>query len=129
LIANAAEELLRAYSTVHMVRVATRDAEIAGVKVKAGDRVTCSSIVANRDAAEFADPDQIDFTREANRHAAFSYGPHRCVGSHLARREIVTALTEWLARVPTLRIKQDTAPAAGAGTVFAMHSLHLEWDT
>jgi cytochrome P450 len=127
LIANAAEELLRAYSTVHMVRVATRDTEIAGVKVKAGDRVTCSSIVANRDSLEFANPDWIDFSRDVNRHVAFSYGPHRCVGSHLARREVVTALTEWLARVPQFRIKQGTAPVANAGTVFGMQSLYIEW--
>jgi cytochrome P450 len=128
MIANAAEELLRAYSTVHMVRVATRDAEIGNVKIKAGDRVTCSSIVANRDACEFADPDHIDFSRDVNRHVAFSYGPHRCVGSHLARREVVTALTEWLARVPSFRIKEGTAPIANAGTVFGMQSLHIAWD-
>jgi cytochrome P450 len=129
LIANAAEELLRAYSTVHMVRVASRDTEICGVKIKAGDRVTCSSIVANRDSHEFAEPDQIDFSREVNRHVAFSYGPHRCVGSHLARREVVTALTEWLARMPDIRIKRGTAPIANAGTVFGMQSLHIEWST
>jgi cytochrome P450 len=127
LIPNAAEEMLRAYSTVHMVRVATRDARLHGVDIKAGDRVTCSSLVANRDPTEFADPDRIDFEREVNRHVAFSYGPHRCAGSHLARREVVAALTEWLARMPPFRIQAGTAPVPIAGTVFGLESLHLEW--
>ena len=128
LIPNAAEEMLRAYATVHMVRTARRDTELQGIKIKAGDRVTCSSMVANRDPLEFADPDRIDFEREVNRHVAFSYGPHRCAGSHLARREVIAALTEWLARMPPFRIKQGTAPIANAGTVFGMQSLHLSWD-
>ncbi len=128
LIANAAEEMLRAYSTVHMVRTARRDTEIHGVAIKAGDRVTCSSMVANRDPAEFEDPDRVDFTREVNRHVAFSYGPHRCAGSHLARREVIAALTEWLARMPPFRIKDGTAPIANAGTVFGMERLELAWD-
>lgn len=128
LIPNAAEEMLRAFSTVHMVRTARRDTELHGVKIKAGDRVTCSSIVANRDPCEFPDPDRIDFTREVNRHVAFSYGPHRCAGSHLARREVIAAITEWLARVPQFRIKDGTAPVAIAGTVFGMDKLEIAWD-
>jgi cytochrome P450 len=128
LIPEAADEMLRAFPTVHMVRVATRDTEIQGVAIKAGDRVTCSSILANRDPNEFPDPDTIDFKRQVNRHVAFSYGPHRCVGSHLARREVIVALEEWLKRVPTFRIKEGTAPIAYAGTVLGIESLVLAWD-
>jgi cytochrome P450 len=128
LIPEAAEEMLRAFPTVHMVRVATRDTEIQGVQIKAGDRVTCSSVIANRDPLEFPDPDAIDFKRQVNRHVAFSYGPHRCVGSHLARREVIVALEEWLRRVPTFRIKEGTAPIAHAGTVLGIHDLVIAWD-
>jgi cytochrome P450 len=127
LIPEAAEEMLRAFPTVHMVRVATRDTEIRGVAIKAGDRVTCSSVIANRDPLEFPDPDRIDFKRQVNRHVAFSYGPHRCVGSHLARREVVIAIAEWLARVPAIRIKEGTAPVAHGGTVYGVQKLELAW--
>lgn len=128
LIANAAEEMLRAFPSVHMVRTARRDTEINGVQIKAGDRVTCSSTIANRDPEEFSDPDRVDFTREVNRHVAFSYGPHRCAGSHLARREVVAAMTEWLARMPPFRIRCGTAPVGIAGMVFGIEKLELEWD-
>jgi cytochrome P450 len=127
LIPDAAEELLRAYSTVHMVRVATRDVELEGVHIKAGDRVSCATMIANRDPHEFPDPDRIQFEREGNRHVAFAYGPHRCVGSHLARREIVIGLEEWLSRVPPFRIKEGTAPLVHGGTVFGIQELHISW--
>lgn len=127
MIADAAEELLRAYPTVHMVRVATKDAELQGVQIKAGDRVSCATMIANRDPHEFPDPDRIEFKRQVNRHVAFAYGPHRCVGSHLARREIIIALEEWLARVPPFRIKKGTAPVAHGGFVFGIKDLVLAW--
>jgi cytochrome P450 len=126
-IPNAAEEMLRAFSTVHMVRVANKDVELHGVTIKAGDRVSCATMVANRDPNEFANPDCIDFKREVNRHVAFAYGPHRCVGSHLARREVIIGLEEWLRRMPPFRIKEGTAPVAHGGTVFGIEKLVLDW--
>jgi cytochrome P450 len=126
-IPNAAEEMLRAFSTVHMVRVANKDVELHGVTIKAGDRVSCATMVANRDPNEFANPDCVDFKREVNRHVAFAYGPHRCVGSHLARREVVIGLEEWLRRIPPFRIKEGTAPVAHGGTVFGIEKLVLAW--
>jgi cytochrome P450 len=126
-IPNAAEEMLRAFSTVHMVRVARRDVEMHGVKIKAGDRVSCATMVANRDPHEFANPDCVDFRREVNRHVAFAYGPHRCVGSHLARREVIIGVEEWLRRMPPFRIKEGTVPVAHGGTVFGIEKLFLAW--
>jgi cytochrome P450 len=84
-------------------------------------------MVANRDPEEFAEPDRVDFDRQESRHAAFAYGPHRCMGSHLARREIVIGLEEWLARVPTFRIKEGTVPLTSGGYVFAIENLILDW--
>jgi cytochrome P450 len=69
-----------------------------------------------RDPAEFPDPDTIDFAREDNRHTAFSYGPHRCLGSHLARREVIIALGEWFARIPPFRIKPGTRRSRSAAS-------------
>jgi cytochrome P450 len=127
LIRNAVEELLRAYPTVQMIRVARRDVELHGVQIKAGDYVSCATMIANRDPLEFPDPDRIDLARENNRHVAFAYGPHRCIGSHLARRELVIALEEWLARLPPFRIKPDTAPVTFGGHVFGISRLVLDW--
>jgi len=124
----AVEELLRAYPTVTPVRRATVDTQIAGALIKAGDLVACPSMTANRDPAEFSNPDTIQLDREDNRHVAFAYGPHRCLGSHLARREVQIGLEEWLARIGPFRIKQGTQPITHGGFVFGVENLFLEWD-
>lgn len=124
----AVEELLRAFPTITPVRRATRDVEVHGVLIKQGDLVACPSMTANRDPDEFSNPEQIDLAREDNRHVAFAYGPHRCLGSHLARREVVIGLEEWLSRIPNFRIKEGTAPIAFGGFVFGVEDLVLAWD-
>ncbi|TIU65135.1 MAG: cytochrome P450, partial [Mesorhizobium sp.] len=126
-IAVAAEELLRAYSTIQMIRVATKDVDFKGAPIRKGDYVSCATMIANRDPAEFECPNEIDLAREDNRHAAFGYGPHRCLGSHLARREIVIGLEEWLARIPAFRIKTGTEPITFGGHVFGIENLILDW--
>lgn len=127
LIPAAVEELFRAYSTVQLLRVAKKDIEFEGVHIKAGDWVSCASMIANRDPHEFPDPDRVDLARENNRHTAFAYGPHRCLGSHLARRELIIGLEEWLSRLPAFRIKAGTAPIAHGGFVFSIKDLVLDW--
>lgn len=128
-IPAAVEELLRAYSTIQMLRVATTDFDYKGVKIRAGDLVSCPTMVANRDPAEFPEPDRIDLARDNNRHTAFAYGPHRCLGSHLARRELIVGLQEFLARLPEFRIRAGTAPLTYGGHVFGIDQLQLEWGT
>lgn len=125
---NAVEELLRAYSTITPLRMAARDVEFNGVLIKAGEVISCPSMAANRDPAEFPEPDKVDFLRENNRHTAFAYGPHRCVGSHLARRELVIAMEEFFARVPPFRIKPGTIPMTHGGYVFGVDDLVLDWE-
>lgn len=126
-IVLAAEELLRAYPTVQMIRVAKKDIDFEGAPIRKGDYVSCATMIANRDPAEFESPNTIDLARPDNRHAAFGYGPHRCLGSHLARREIVIGLEEWLARIPAFRIKEGTAPITSGGHVFGIENLILDW--
>ncbi|NGO53346.1 cytochrome P450 [Allomesorhizobium camelthorni] len=126
-IVPAAEELLRAYPTVQMIRVAKKDIDFEGAPIRKGDYVSCATMIANRDPAEFESPNTIWLARPDNRHAAFGYGPHRCLGSHLARREIVIGLEEWLARIPAFRIKEGTAPITCGGHVFGIENLILDW--
>jgi cytochrome P450 len=124
----AAEELLRAFPTVTPTRKATRDVIVNGAPIRAGDLVACPAMTANRDPAEFDQPDSIMLDREDNRHVAFAYGPHRCLGSHLARREIVIGLEEWLARIGPFRIAEGTTPMTHGGFVFGVRDLVLAWD-
>lgn len=123
----AVEELLRAYSTVQMIRVAAKDIVFEGVPIRKGDYVSCATMIANRDPSEFECPETIDLARRGNHHIAFGYGPHLCLGAHLARREIVVGLREWLARIPTFRIKEGTAPITHGGHVFGIKDLILTW--
>ena len=123
----AAEEMLRAFPTITPIRRATRDVQLRGILIREGDLVACPSMTANRDPAEFDDPDTIQLDREDNRHVAFAYGPHRCLGSHLARREIVIALEEFLARMPEFRIKAGSTPMTHGGFVFGVEDLRLDW--
>jgi cytochrome P450 len=127
LIPSAVEEFLRRYGIVSTSRFATRDAEIAGVKIKAGDRVAVLTQLASLDPDEFENPLEVDIERTPNRHVAFSYGPHRCIGSHLARRELVIAIEEWLKRVPPFRIADGAEVPIATGGLLHVAELPLVW--
>jgi cytochrome P450 len=111
-IPNAVEELLRWESPVFAAeRVATRDVEVAGCPVKAGDHVLVLVGAANIDDAEVSDAGEVQLDREVTRHLAFGGGIHRCLGSHLARLELRVALREWHRRIPDYSL----APGAVLG--------------
>jgi cytochrome P450 len=100
-IPSAVEELLRWETPVpSVVRWAREDSVLGGQAVEAGHHVIVNLSAANLDPAEFADPLEVQFDRENNRHLAFGGGVHRCLGSHLARRELRVALREWHRRIP-----------------------------
>ena len=101
IIPNAVEELLRWETPVPSgVRWAREDTEIGGVPLAAGHHLLVNISAANLDPAEFDDPMVVRFDRDVNRHLAFGGGVHRCLGSHLARRELRVALREWHRRIP-----------------------------
>jgi cytochrome P450 len=127
-IPDAVEELLRAHAIVNTARVVTRDVEFAGVTMKEGDRVLLSTVLASRDPDEFERPDEIDFARPANRHLAFGAGPHRCIGSHLARLEIRVAIEELLRRIPDFGLVVGEHPVIHAGGVLGIDRLPVEWN-
>ena len=92
LIATAIEESLRYYAFVVTGRKVATDVEIDGCPVKAGEMVMLPITSGNRDPREFERADEFVIDREVNRHIAFGAGPHRCLGSHLARKEMQLSL-------------------------------------
>lgn len=108
LMSSAIEELLRYDGPVQSVaRAALEDLEIGGRSIQRGERVFPMLIAADRDPAQFSDPDRLDLSRRDNRHIAFGYGIHYCLGAPLARLEGQIALTALLQRFPDLRVQTD----------------------
>jgi cytochrome P450 len=128
LVRSAVEEFLRAHAIINTARVVTQDTTFAGVTMRAGDRVLLSTALASRDPEEIDQPDAIVVDREVNRHLAFGAGPHRCVGSHLARLELAIAIDEVLRRIPEFHLAAGEEPVIHAGGSFGIDRLVLEWD-
>lgn len=127
LIPKAVEELLRRYSIVVGHRRCLDDVEVGGVQMKKGDWITVTQSLGSMDPAEFSDPLEANFSRSNVRHFAFAFGPHFCMGSHLARRELEISLREWLARIPQWRIKSDDQVVTHGGHTFGFFHLPLQW--
>jgi cytochrome P450 len=130
LIPAAIEESLRLEPAAAVVdRYATRDTDLSGAQIRAGDQVTVSLAGANRDPQIFDDPDAFQIRRpNANRHLAFAHGPHFCLGAHLARLEARIAMETLLARLSQLRL-DPTSSAAPRGLVFRKPpELHVRWN-
>ena len=127
-IENSVEEFVRAYSpVVAMGRTCTRDVEVDGVELKAGDYVMLGYSGAGRDPRTIQNPKELNFAEPTIHHATFGVGPHRCIGSHLARMELAAFIEVWLKRIPNFRVKPGTEPVYETGFLRAMSSLQLEW--
>jgi hypothetical protein len=115
LAGSAVEELLRYDSPVQFTsRHALTDLDIGDRRVRAGETVVAVLGAANRDPAQFPDPDRLDLARRPNRHLAFGGGIHFCLGAPLARMEAGIAIPALLARLPDLEL---TGPPARRDTV------------
>ena len=105
LMRTTVEEFLRWTSPItHVMRTATRDTEIKGHKIKAGDKVVIWNASANRDEAVFPQPFKFDVGRWPNEHIAFGYGEHFCLGSHLARLELRVMIEEVTRRMRDMEL-------------------------
>jgi len=105
----AVEEFLRWVTPIlNMRRTATRDVELHGETIRAGDQVLLMYGSANRDERVFTAPERFDVQRDPNPHVAFGFGPHFCLGASLARLEIRVMFEELLRRLPDIEL----APAA-----------------
>jgi cytochrome P450 len=124
----AVEELLRYESLVTGGYTLAHDFEFYGAEMKKGDRAVVSTIAADRDPKEFPNPDVVDFERTPNRHIAFGAGPHRCVGSHLARLELKIAYEEMFRRIPDFRLAPGGEVKRHGSSVQGIDHLPLVWD-
>ncbi|QXJ23904.1 cytochrome P450 [Actinomadura graeca] len=97
LLPSAVEEMLRFWPPVmDFRRTATTDLELSGRTIRAGQKVVVYHASANRDETVFPDPDRFDITRTPNDHVSFGFGPHFCLGAHLARTQMRAVFRELL---------------------------------
>ena len=108
LVASAIEEVLRFESSNQLGnRRTTRETEIGGVRIAAGQLISLGIGAANRDPRQFDDPERFDVARSPNRHLAFAAGAHQCAGLALARLEGRTAIGRFLKRYPNYRLSRE----------------------
>ncbi|WP_157036375.1 cytochrome P450 [Streptomonospora alba] len=110
--APAVEECLRRYSSVATLPIVftTRDVELCGTELPAGAGVLLGIAAAGLDPHRWQDPEVFDVTRNPRGHLAFGHGPHLCLGAHLARLELETALSGLLTRFPHLELAGPVPP-------------------
>jgi cytochrome P450 len=114
---------------IGILRTAVKDAEVEGVFVPAGSVVAVNIGSANHDEKVWDDPEEFDIFRPPRQHLAFAWGPHMCLGLHLARMETRVVITQLLDRLPGLRFDPDAEPAGISGAIFrAPASLPVVWD-
>lgn len=128
LIPEATEELLRRYTFTVPPRIVAKDMVFEGVEMKARERAMLFLPAADLDPKEFADSDRFDLNRENKVHIAFNAGPHRCLGSHLARVELQVIYEVLMARLPKFRLDPQRPPTFHCGHVVGVDSLNLLWD-
>jgi cytochrome P450 len=108
LIKSAVEELLRYDGPVHLTaRTALEDVELGEYRIAKGEMAIVALGAANRDPAEFREPERLDIARNPNRHIAFSAGPHFCVGATLARVEAQIVFRKLVERFPNIEMTVD----------------------
>lgn len=126
---GAIDEIVRYDCPVQLIpRIAAEDCELFGQQVKQGQVIQLMLGSANRDGAEFPDPDRFDISRSYKRPASFGFGAHICIGMPLALLEIEIAITTLLQRLPNLRL---AGPGERSPNVVlrGFHSLPLAFDT
>jgi len=130
LIPKAIEESLRWNGPLCAInRGVAHDIELAGTRIPQGAYLHVCIGDANRDESVFPDPDKFDITRPLRRHVAFGYGPHICIGQHLARMELVLATNALLDRLPNLRLDPDMpAPQIRGLTLRGAEHAHVRFD-
>jgi cytochrome P450 len=125
LIPSAVEEFLRYFALINIHREVVQDTRLGGVQLRRGDYVGVCIPAANRDDERFPDAGEVDIQRSPNPHLGFGAGPHRCLGSHLARMEMAVAFEEICRRMPDFAVTDGTVPRHHFGGVMGIEELHL----
>lgn len=125
---RAVEEFIRLYPLVYQDgRLVVQDIDFHGLPLKKGDVVWLGLATANHDPRKFADPRTFNLERDhINHHLAFGAGVHRCLGMHLARHELVIAVTEWHKRIPDYELATDEQ-LFERGAQLSIDRLPLRW--
>lgn len=122
-VPGAVEEFVRAYNIVISARKVAVDTTVGGQQLKAGDMVSLIFNSATR--GQEADGTEFRIDRGNSSHLGFGGGPHRCLGSHLARRELAVAITEWHKRIPHYRLADEDIVEHGG--ILGLDRLPLMW--
>jgi cytochrome P450 len=128
-IPHAMEEMIRRHAVAPVVRIVAKDETWRGLPLRKGDMALLNYPAANIDPRFFDRPDEVDIDRERINHIAFGSGPHRCLGRHLARIEMVVLLEEALNRLPLFSLAPDKPVPMRGGGVLTIESLPLVWNT
>ncbi|MEX1254636.1 MAG: cytochrome P450 [Dehalococcoidia bacterium] len=129
LVDSAVEELLRYDGPVQgTARVALENVEIGGQAIEEGQLVMTLLGAANHDPAVFTNPDELDITRQDNRHVAFGYGIHFCLGAPLARMEGQIAFRSLLQRFRSLRLASDDVEWGGSFILRGLKTLPITFE-
>jgi len=130
IVPRAVEEALRWDGPLtSLTRLATRDVVLDGIEVAAGTKVDVVAGSANRDPDRYVRPDEFDIHRPPSRNMAFAFGPHVCLGQHLARLEMSRALNALLDRLPNLRLDPDfPVPTVTGLNSRAPRAVHVLFD-
>lgn len=128
LIPAAADEFIRRFGIVQNIRTVAQDQTFQGVVMKEGDHVCIPNLLHGLDPDAYADPMEVDFTREIHDHSFFGNGPHRCPGTFLTRTEVRITLEEWLKRIPEFEVEAGEQVMMKGGIVGTIIALPLTWD-
>jgi cytochrome P450 len=123
----AIEELLRAYAVTSTNRICIKPYEIDGQKIMPGDYVVMSTPLAGRDPEAYDSPQEIRLDRRPS-HVSLGHAIHRCLGQHLARRELLTAIEEFLNAVPTFRVEPGHKVGFFLSNALHIPQLPLTWN-
>lgn len=124
------EEIVRLEPSAPVApRVTTEFVEIGGMTLPPGTSVRLCMAAINRDGTDSVSTDDIVMDGKVHRHWGFGGGPHRCLGSHLARIELTVIVAEWLKQIPDFDVPPDYTPEIRfPSKTFALKALPLSWD-
>ncbi len=127
MIKTAMEELMRVSGVSTPERGVTHDLEYRGIPFKKGDRIVFLTQLWGIDDQEIENPYKVDFGRAVSQHYSFGAGPHRCIGSHLARLEFRVFLEEWTRTIKTFGVENNAEVKTAGGVVWTPVALPLAW--